>query len=98
MEIRVATCSLDVCYLRWLKIRMDAAQLINDVLIALHDSSSYHFFFELIILAALERKISVRANREELVQKGILLPESPTSALSIAGKYYSLAWKLYIDC
>ncbi|VVD03558.1 unnamed protein product [Leptidea sinapis] len=25
----------------------------------------------------LERKISVRANREELVQKGILLPESP---------------------
>ncbi|XP_035915193.1 homeotic protein female sterile-like isoform X2 [Anopheles stephensi] len=33
---------------------------------------------------SLERKISVRANREELVQKGILLPESPTSALSIA--------------
>ncbi|XP_055603000.1 phosphatase and actin regulator 4 isoform X5 [Uranotaenia lowii] len=32
---------------------------------------------------SLERKISVRANREELVQKGILLPESPTSALSI---------------
>ncbi|XP_043272804.1 phosphatase and actin regulator 2 isoform X4 [Venturia canescens] len=28
---------------------------------------------------SLERKISVRANREELVQKGILLPESPTS-------------------
>uniref|UniRef100_T1GU51 Phosphatase and actin regulator n=1 Tax=Megaselia scalaris TaxID=36166 RepID=T1GU51_MEGSC len=26
---------------------------------------------------SLERKISVRANREELVQKGILLPESP---------------------
>jgi hypothetical protein len=25
----------------------------------------------------LERKISVRANRDELVQKGILLPESP---------------------
>ncbi|KAG8237961.1 hypothetical protein J437_LFUL018252 [Ladona fulva] len=30
---------------------------------------------------SLERKISVRANREELVQKGILLPESPTSPL-----------------
>uniref|UniRef100_U5EPU5 Putative neural crest cell migration n=1 Tax=Corethrella appendiculata TaxID=1370023 RepID=U5EPU5_9DIPT len=30
---------------------------------------------------SLERKISVRANRDELVQKGILLPESPTSAL-----------------
>ncbi|XP_038215978.1 phosphatase and actin regulator 4 isoform X5 [Zerene cesonia] len=27
----------------------------------------------------LERKISVRANREELVQKGILLPESPVT-------------------
>lgn len=25
---------------------------------------------------ALERKISVRANREELIQKGILLPET----------------------
>lgn len=29
------------------------------------------------ILLALERKISIRANREILVQKGILLPESP---------------------
>ncbi|KAJ4440104.1 hypothetical protein ANN_08237 [Periplaneta americana] len=30
---------------------------------------------------SLERKISVRANRDELVQKGILMPESPTSPL-----------------
>ncbi|XP_012275014.1 phosphatase and actin regulator 2 isoform X2 [Orussus abietinus] len=30
---------------------------------------------------SLERKISVRANRDELVQKGILLPDSPTSSL-----------------
>ncbi|XP_037038607.1 phosphatase and actin regulator 1 isoform X3 [Bradysia coprophila] len=30
---------------------------------------------------SLERKISVRANREELVQKGILLPESPISTI-----------------
>ncbi|XP_045473121.1 phosphatase and actin regulator 2 isoform X3 [Harmonia axyridis] len=29
----------------------------------------------------LERKISVRANRDELVQKGILLPESPLSPI-----------------
>lgn len=27
--------------------------------------------------SALERKISIRANRDVLVQKGILLPESP---------------------
>ncbi|XP_023246859.1 phosphatase and actin regulator 4-like [Copidosoma floridanum] len=31
---------------------------------------------------SLERKISVRANRDELVQKGILLPESPSSPIS----------------
>ncbi|XP_021915657.1 phosphatase and actin regulator 3 isoform X3 [Zootermopsis nevadensis] len=30
---------------------------------------------------SLERKISVRANRDELVQKGILMPESPSSPL-----------------
>ena len=39
------------------------------------------------LFVALERKISVRANRDELVQKGILLPESPTTTLSIAGKF-----------
>ncbi|GBP59218.1 Phosphatase and actin regulator 4 [Eumeta japonica] len=33
----------------------------------------------------LERKISVRANRDELVQKGILLPESPVAPLPEAG-------------
>ncbi|KAK6638015.1 hypothetical protein RUM44_008439 [Polyplax serrata] len=32
---------------------------------------------------SLERKISVRANRDELVQKGILLPESPSSPTSL---------------
>lgn len=31
----------------------------------------------MIFSTALERKISIRANREILVQKGILLPESP---------------------
>ncbi|KAE8747533.1 hypothetical protein FOCC_FOCC005694, partial [Frankliniella occidentalis] len=31
---------------------------------------------------SLERKISVRANREELVQKGILLPESPITPIA----------------
>lgn len=35
---------------------------------------------------ALERKISVRANREELVSKGILLPESPLSPKSEPGE------------
>ncbi|XP_037906863.1 phosphatase and actin regulator 3-like isoform X4 [Hermetia illucens] len=37
---------------------------------------------------SLERKISVRANREELVQKGILLPESPIGAITEAGEEY----------
>jgi len=32
----------------------------------------------LCIFSALERKISVRANRDELIQKGILLPDSPS--------------------
>lgn len=36
---------------------------------------------------ALERKISVRANRDELVQKGILLPESPIATIPEPGKY-----------
>ena len=35
-----------------------------------------------MLFSALERKISVRANREELVQKGILLPESPITAIA----------------
>ncbi|XP_017780036.1 PREDICTED: phosphatase and actin regulator 4 isoform X8 [Nicrophorus vespilloides] len=34
----------------------------------------------------LERKISVRANRDELVQKGILLPESPCNPISEPGE------------
>ncbi|XP_055380678.1 phosphatase and actin regulator 4 isoform X2 [Condylostylus longicornis] len=35
---------------------------------------------------SLERKISVRANREDLVQKGILLPESPIGAIPEIGE------------
>ncbi|EDW04865.1 GH17213, partial [Drosophila grimshawi] len=35
---------------------------------------------------SLERKISVRANRDELVQKGILLPESPLGNIPEPGK------------
>ncbi|XP_073843303.1 uncharacterized protein isoform X15 [Musca autumnalis] len=40
---------------------------------------------------SLERKISVRANREELVQKGILLPESPLGNIQEPGEesYYN---------
>ncbi|XP_060657916.1 phosphatase and actin regulator 4B isoform X1 [Drosophila nasuta] len=40
---------------------------------------------------SLERKISVRANRDELVQKGILLPESPLGNIPEPGKesYYN---------
>ncbi|CAG9783676.1 unnamed protein product [Diatraea saccharalis] len=34
----------------------------------------------------LERKISVRANRDELVQKGILLPESPVTPVAEASE------------
>lgn len=34
-------------------------------------------FYFLFLFTALERKISLRANRDVLVQKGILLPESP---------------------
>lgn len=43
------------------------------------------FFF-----LALERKISVRANRDELVQKGILLPESQFAPISEPGENYLL--------
>lgn len=45
------------------------------------------FFF---LFTALERKISVRANRDELVQKGILLPESPITPVPEASKYYTI--------
>ncbi|KAK3925018.1 Phosphatase and actin regulator 1, partial [Frankliniella fusca] len=38
---------------------------------------------------SLERKISVRANREELVQKGILLPESPITPIAEPPGEYS---------
>ena len=41
-----------------------------------------------ISFSALERKISMRVNKEELVQKGILLPDSPTSPIA-EGKYSS---------
>ncbi|XP_018336404.1 uncharacterized protein LOC108744931 isoform X1 [Agrilus planipennis] len=36
----------------------------------------------------LERKISVRANRDELVQKGILLPDSPIAPISEPNKQF----------
>jgi len=39
------------------------------------------------IFLALERKISVRANRDELVQKGILMPESPLGNIPEPGKF-----------
>lgn len=39
------------------------------------------------IFLALERKISVRANRDELVQKGILLPDSNISTIPEPGNY-----------
>lgn len=42
------------------------------------------YFF---LFTALERKISVRANRDELVQKGILLPESPVTPVPEASKF-----------
>jgi len=41
----------------------------------------------LYFLIALERKISVRANRDELVQKGILLPESPLGNIPEPGEF-----------
>ncbi|KAG8320414.1 hypothetical protein J6590_069275 [Homalodisca vitripennis] len=41
-------------------------------------------------VAALERKISVRAPRDELVQKGILLLESPTSPLPLPAELINL--------
>lgn len=56
-------------------------------------SFTFDFFFALLtctffFILALERKISVRANRDELVQKGILLPESPlTPPISEPGIY-----------
>ncbi|XP_068630049.1 phosphatase and actin regulator 3 isoform X3 [Battus philenor] len=40
----------------------------------------------------LERKISVRANRDELVQKGILLPESPVTPVPEANEDTSPAY------
>lgn len=39
-------------------------------------------------VAALERKISIRANREVLVQKGILLPESPVNLSEFLNLYF----------
>lgn len=54
---------------------------------------SYNFLTICLLLKtaflALERKISVRANRDELIQKGILLPESPMSSKS--GNYIGLS-------
>jgi len=44
----------------------------------------------LYFLTALERKISVRANRDELVQKGILLPESPLGNIPEPGEFFVL--------
>jgi len=44
----------------------------------------------LYFLTALERKISVRANRDELVQKGILLPESPLGNIPEPGEFFIL--------
>lgn len=37
---------------------------------------------------ALERKISVRANRDELIERGILLPESPMTTIPEPGNVY----------
>ena len=37
---------------------------------------------------ALERKISVRANREELIERGILLPESTLSTIPEPGNIF----------
>lgn len=46
-------------------------------------------------VAALERKISVRAPRDELVSKGILL-ESPTTPVPIIGEYiYTVCLQLH---
>lgn len=49
---------------------------------------------------ALERKISVRANRDELVQKGILLPESQFAPISEPGEDYLRFWLFlfYFNC
>lgn len=44
----------------------------------------YDYFFSI----ALERKISIRANREILVQKGILLPESPINLSELKQPIY----------
>lgn len=36
-------------------------------------------------ILALERKMSTRANRNELIQKGILLPDSPITTIPEQG-------------
>lgn len=43
---------------------------------------------------ALERKISVRANREELIERGILLPESTLSTIPEPGNTYDMKTKI----
>lgn len=48
--------------------------------------------YVLYTVLALERKISVRANREDLIQKGILLPESPISTISETGTALNLIY------
>lgn len=39
----------------------------------------------MFFISALERKISVRAPRDELIQKGILFLDSPTTPVSQSG-------------
>lgn len=44
---------------------------------------------------ALERKISVRANREELIERGILLPESPMTTIPEPGNVFNTHFSKY---
>lgn len=56
------------------------------VLIILISKILTNIYWDFSSFTALERKISVRANREELVQKGILLPESPLGNIQEPGE------------
>lgn len=68
----------------------------------IHIHILYYFNTKIIFFiyfsTALERKISVRANRDELVQKGILLPESPISPIPEPGEFVNPFLSVLFPC
>lgn len=49
-----------------------------------------------IFVSALERQISVRAPRDELIQKGILFLDSPITPVSQSGTHIIIGFMMFI--